>query len=299
MDEFITPDRIANSIMQDTNDSKYYLLIEGVKDLNVYPQFFNKELIEPKVTFGKYKMRDVWEILEGRGFTDKIAIRDADFIRVRGNYQEDFHPNFFITDTHDSEGMIVKTPTFEKVLEQMLGLERKQTLMEKFPNLKCHIKDLAYKVGCLKLANKLDRLGLVFKPQKANGKKLDFTKFVDVKSFTFIDDTALIQTAINYSINKVEDKGSIKTQEEIHSSLEKVIALDFPIDEIVHGHDLSELTYILIRKHLKINNDMVNSGDNIEKLWAMSYDSMYFKKSELYTKIDDFTKQKDLGILLV
>lgn len=299
MDEHITPSRIANSIMQDISPSEYYLLVEGVKDLNVYPPFINKDAVDVKPTFGKYKMRDVWEILEQRDFKNKLAIRDADFIRVRDNFDENYFQNFFITDTHDSEGMIFNTPTFEKVLSSILTVTQYDKVIENFPNLKDNIKKLAYMLGCLKLANKLDSLGLVFKPSSEKGKRFDYSNYINVKDFSYKSDDELITTSINFSMNRVKEKNQIKDFDTIKSSYEKVINVNHPIDEIVHGHDLSEILYLLLRKHFKFNIKVIKDSDSIEMMWAMSYDSMHFKKTNLYKEMNSFNEKNKLGLFIV
>ncbi|MEZ8157050.1 hypothetical protein ACED66_12495 [Vibrio splendidus] len=298
MQQHITASRIANSVLQDKSNKGFFLFVEGVKDLNVYPQFINQSYVKIEPTYGKYKMREVWEILESRNFHNKIAIRDADFIRIRGNYNKDYHSHFFITDAHDSECMIVNSPTFEKVIDSALSIEHSSNIKSKFPDLKFDIKQICYQLGCLKLANKLDNLGLTFKPKNVKDKGLDFSKFIECKTFKYNSDTALIQSVINYSINKVE-KGSIKNESEIRCSFDKIVNKKHPLDEVIHGHDLSQVMYLLVRKHFKYNNNLITSGDNVESLWAMSYDSSYFKDTSLYKNIYSLTNSLDIPLFSI
>ena len=61
MESEMTAVRIANSILQDSEFEGQYVLVEGVKDLRLYRKFILEDL-RVKPTFGKYKLRQVYEI---------------------------------------------------------------------------------------------------------------------------------------------------------------------------------------------------------------------------------------------
>lgn len=295
----MTPDRIANAICQDKNFEGYHVLLEGVKDIKVYSKFINREQSNVIACYGKYNQRHIFELLNKRNFTKKIAIRDADFIRLRGNLEADFHSNFFITDKHDSEGMIISTPAFLNSLSATLPAEKLARLLEEHKDLESKLKNLVYNLGCLKLANKIHSLGLAFKPPKVDGNPLDLNKFIDFKNLAYQGNDILIKTVINYSMNKVE-KGMIKDEATIKEALEEVINIQHPVDEIVHGHDISLALCHFIKKGLKVSNvPNLSTADSIESLWASSFDNDFFRNTELYQSLTNWCDANNIEILAI
>jgi hypothetical protein len=180
MENHITPARIANSIEQDTSFGGTYLMLEGIKDLKLFKKFTCGESIKIKITHGKYKMRHAYEILKSRNFSRMIGIRDADYIRLTGN--EKFEPHYnqkiFITDTHDSEGMIVNSDALTDLLSEVAEEDRLNSFIQKHGDVRDLIFNLAYPLACLRLANKRFGLGLSFKPKKIDGPSFKIKKFI-------------------------------------------------------------------------------------------------------------------------
>lgn len=291
----ITPERIANATLMDKNFLGYRLFVEGKKDVGLYRKFTSKEDIKIIMTDGKYKMREVWRLLENKEFKNKLAIRDADFIRISGKFSNGYSDNIFITDYHDSECMIINSPTFNVFMQTVLSHEQQQKVNEKFPDLKNHLENLIYRLGCLKLANKTDNLGLTFKPKGISDKRLDFTKFIDAKSMSFRGDNDLITAVINFSINKVK-KDSIKPFDVIVDSFNSILSKNHPKSEIIHGHDFSEIIYVLIRKCFKFNINITNDSDNVETLLTMAYDSQYFQNTNLFKSLNAFNLKNSANL---
>lgn len=291
----LTPQRIANATLMDKTFLGYRLFVEGKKDVDLYGKFTSKEDIKIIMTDGKYKMREVWRLLENEEFTNKLAIRDADFIRISGKFSNSYSDNIFITDYHDSECMIINSPTFNVFMQTVLSQEQQQKVNEKFPDLKNNLENLIYRLGCLKLANKIDNLGLTFKPKGINDKRLDFTKFIDTRSMSFKGEVDLIKAVINFSINKVK-KDSIKSFDEIVDSFNFILSKNYPKSEIIHGHDFSEVIYVLIRKCFKFNIDITNNSNNVETLLTMAYDSKHFQNTNLYKSLNTFNLKKSANL---
>ena len=62
MEAYITPERTANAIMQDSRFNGYYLIVEGKKDVKLYGKFINEETIRIKPAFGNEKVKKVLKI---------------------------------------------------------------------------------------------------------------------------------------------------------------------------------------------------------------------------------------------
>lgn len=299
MESSMTPQRIANAILLDKTFAGYYLLVEGKKDIILYRKFINRDSCKLKPTFGKYKQREVYDILEDKGFKNKLGIRDADFIRMPNNpkFNKKYNKSIFLTDYHDSEGMIVNSNAFNDWLFSISNDNDIASFSEKFGG----IYDLAYKLcfplACLRLANKRFNLGLSFKPSRPEGNKFKFKHIICDKTFDFQGEDKLINVIWEYSKNRGKD---VATKTEIKSKLELVME-DKQVDllEIVNGHDLCEVLFILCSKGLKSKSKLLNDSDSLEEMLALSYGHAYFQKSQLFEKIDGWQKKQGVSIINV
>ena len=296
MESEITAARIANAILQDEEFEGQYVLVEGVKDLRLYRKFIREEL-RMKPTFGKYKLRQVYEILESRQFYKVFGIRDADFLRIPNNPKFDhaYMDSIFVTDSHDSEVMMIDS----KALMDFLIVVSDFDKVKKFENklgksVRVLLYELGYNIGCLKLANKRKSLGLVFKPEKVGGNAIKYKKFICDKSFTFLGNESLVVAAIDYSRNR---KTELASKAVILHELEAVLAEKHDTLEIVNGHDLAEILYLIVTKGLGSNSSLLNGADSVENSLIMSYDITQFTKTKLYGMIDGHQKRKGLNII--
>ena len=288
--------RIANAICQIKRDPRKNLLVEGIKDISLYRKFFDAEQIKIVPTFGKYNMRGVLGLLKERGKRDAISIRDADFIRVNGKLEEPYEDGAFLTDVHDAEGMIINSYAFEDYLLEVLGEDKYDSIILKFTCIRAHIKNLVYPLGCLKLANKRYSLGLVFKPKTVDGPTIDFNKFIDKKTFQYKGDNELITAALNYTNGKKKEGAIISSQVEILEKLNLIIAEQYDIDEMVHGHDLSEIIFYLCKKHQNSNHFTLKNGDSVESTLSSKYDSSYFKTTSLFKVMNEWKQTSKVDL---
>lgn len=296
MENCITPQRIANSIGLDSNFKGVYLLVEGIKDIKLFGKLLNDSDCKIKPTFGKYEMREVYEILTNRGFLNKVGIRDADFLRIKEN--DKFDPNYchqiFPTDCHDLEGMIIIAEAFDDFIRTIVDSSHLADFQSKNGKLREVIYDLCYAIGCLRLANRRCDLGLSFKPKKPEGRKLKFKKFICEKTFTYLGDQKLINSVIEYSTNR---GSKIQTPANIQKCLTKVWDEKHSPCEIVNGHDLTQVLFILLKKGLKCSSKTLQNSDCIEEMLALAYHFKHFEKTNLYAKILFWEKRNDKVLL--
>ena len=293
MEKHLTVERIANSIMQNKSFKGYYLLVEGPKDSKLYGKFFNQEHLSIKEAFGNQKVQDIFNLLTERGFDRKLGIIDSDFRKITG--EEIDVDGIFMTDYHDIEVMILKT----KALDDVLQLFCSQTKIKKFErkegiSIRDKILDIGKEIGYLKLANKIYDLGLVFKPKNPEGKQIKYKNFVCDSKLDYLGDEPLITACINYSVNKSQN---LKSKEEIIENLDKIKREEYILEQLVNGHDLSNILFILIKKIFKSNNQMLSSFNSIEDSLTLAYDFNDFKETELYEKIKNWSIQKNIVIL--
>lgn len=288
MENSMTPQRIANSILQDRDFTGHYVLVEGKKDIRLYNRFINSEFAKVKPTFGKYKLREAYKILSEQGFDKKIGIRDADFLRIKGNPKFDatYSENIFATDYHDAEVMMIKNDALQNFLFTVSD-QAKISAFEKEKGIKIEaaLLSLAYNLGCLKLANKRFTLGLFFKPEKEDGKRLKFEKFICDKHFTFLGNEKLINTVWEYS--SLREKLAYSRQY-IQEKLDTVLKECHEPSEIVNGHDLSEILLMLSSKGLKSSNKALQNSDCVEDMLILAFDLIQFSKTALFKEINQF-----------
>lgn len=295
MEQYITPERIANSIMMDRR-FRGHILVEGAKDLKVYTKFFNREQVKLTQTFGKYKMREAFLILSERHYMNKFAIRDADFLRISGNvkYIEDYRDDIYATDGHDSEVMMLTV----NALEDMISVAVDVDVFEKFEkklgqSFRSRIITLAYQVGCLRLANKRCSLGLSFKPATPDGNRIKFKKFICDKNFT-IDLDQMIHIVIEYSKNRgnvVSDRQTIKAMHE------EALKSDHTQLEVINGHDIAEIICVLMSVGAKCKSHIFQNPDRVEEALALSFDRDKFRRTQLYGEINSWRKRNDFATL--
>lgn len=294
MEEFITNERIANSIMQNKSFKGYYLIVEGPKDSNLYGKFFNSDKVSIKEAFGNQRVQDIFNILTERGFDKKLGIIDSDFRKITGDEVD--IDGIFMTDDHDIEVMIMKTKALDDVVRVFCSQSRVQAFeKEKGISIKDKIFELGKEVGYLKLANKTFDLGLVFKPKNPEGNQLKYKNFICDKTLDFLGTNNLITTANNYSVNKSQNIESIAV---IAERLNETKETEYILEQLVNGHDLSQILYILMKKVLKSRNRMLQDYNSIEDSLTLAYDLNEFKETDLYKDIQNWSEHKEIEILL-
>lgn len=297
MQQHITADRIANSIMQEEKFDGAYILVEGTKDIKVYSRLVDKNSIRVRQTHGKYKQREVYRILSERGFNSKLCVRDADFLRVPGN--EKFQPNYpesiFATDDHDAEVMMANTDAFTNLLLITSSEEKIKAFEEKHKNnIRSLIFELAKPIGYLRYANKKHKLGLSFKPERPDGNKLKFKKFICDKQFKYFNLDTMINTVFEYSKNRGNE---VASRDEIFKKLESSIELNIPTTELINGHDVSEITSIVITKGLQSDSNLIQDQASVESSLTLAYELRHFHESKLYLSLQTWGAANGINVI--
>lgn len=294
MIEHITPERVANSIVQDHKYKGTYLIVEGLKDNLLFNKFVANELCQIKIAFGNLNVIEVINELNKRSFKDVVGIIDSDF-RVL-NSEIPNNENIFLTDEHDIELMIFKSATFETLLLNYCQPEKIAPFrkLNKNKELRDILLNLAAPLGYLKWAHTIFDLGLIFKPQKPEGVPLPISDFIPVNTLEFAGYDKMLDVVINYSRNK-----STKVTTKI-IALKKVEEINQATVELYHlcnGHDVMSILSLGLRKKLSNLNSKAVSADQLENEFIFAYDSQYFAETRLYASIKKWEKQNNKTIL--
>lgn len=293
MRDDITPARIANSIMQNKNFQGVYIIVEGIKDLNCFKKFIDKNYATLQVAFGYEKVKEVLSILKERidfDYENVIGIIDRDFREIT-NIHETIE-NLFITDYHDLEISIIQSNAFENVLNICATEEN----IRKFENeasssIKNLIFELSKNIGYLKLSNHVDNLGLVFKPKTLDANTIKYSDFICTKELKLVSVDKMIDTVFNYSIQKSKN---LKSKDIIKKSYNKNILNSHNILHLVNGHDFTNIFSLVLKKNLKANS--FNDGNEIEKKLILAYEYENFKQTNLFKNISLWLKSNNKNI---
>lgn len=291
MEQDITPERIANAIMQDKDFNGFYLIVEGPKDFKLYNKFFDKSW-RIKESFGCEKVKEVLEILNLRKFSKKIGIIDSDFNHILNTKTN--IDGLFYTDYHDLEVMIIKTNALDTMINVFCKSERIEAFIKvKKESIREVIFELAMEIGYLKLTNKIFDLGLVFKPQNPEGNQIKYKEFISDRTLMFLGVNRLVQSLINYSTNRTDKK---LDKELILKKYSEIRKNPYDINHLVNGHDLTNILYILIKKVLRSTTKMLNDFNCIEDSLILSYERSEFQKTSLYKELLDWSKGNSISI---
>ncbi|AJE53054.1 DUF4435 domain-containing protein [Paenibacillus polymyxa] len=289
MIEYITPERIANSIMQDGTFSGHYLIVEGNKDYKFYNKFVTKE-ISIEEAWGCEKVKSVIHILKERNYERAIGIIDSDFSVI---LEEPIDcDGIFVTDFHDIEVMMLKSTALYNILDLYCSKEK---IVEFFKDKDALdiLMELGIEIGLLKLANKIYNLGLVFKPERPEGNQLKYKEFVSEKDLTFLGKSSMIQTVVNYSRNRTGRVGSIA---DINEKLNLLAPERYDPAHLVNGHDLTNILFILIKKVLKSTNKMLHDYNSVEDSLILTYDNNEFIKTDLFYKLYLWSRERGVNL---
>ena len=268
----LKPERIANRIRLLRTQSQYtgsFLITEGDTDARVWKNLIDSTKCRVEIAHNKDKAIKVLDILERDNFGGVLAIVDADFWILDGTIIS--NPNLLLTDTHDLETMLLKSPALEKVLSEH-GSEEKIKLFAK--DIRQTLLESARVIGYLRWVSLKFNYGLKFED-------LAFKKFINEKTLA-INESDLITTVKNNSQQLGLDEKEIRA---------KMDSLKTNVQDMWYvccGHDMISILSIALCKSLGTRNSKQVEPDVLEKDLRLAYESSHFRLTQLYTAIQDW-----------
>jgi hypothetical protein len=292
--EHITPDRIANAIIQDKSFNGTYILVEGNNDYTLYRKFVNNDLCEVQIAFGKQNIIEAITILKARGYSNSIGILDSDFRNLEEQVKET--ENIFYTDYHDIETTILESEAFNSLIDNYCVEEKFIDFIKENngKDIRSILLDLIAPLGYLKWANHQQNWGLLFKSKSVNGPELKIEDFIPVNTMQFKGYESMTNTVFNYSRGKV--KIAIEEQETINN-VELLSQSPVNYYQLCNGHDLSYLFALALRKKLASYNSKAILAEQIEKDLILAYDSRHFQETKLYSKLKHWERRENQSVL--
>jgi hypothetical protein len=244
-----------------------FLIVEGHSDKLVYSNFVNSETCEFVISDGKEQALNTIKILDNDKFTGVLAVVDADFDRLENNLPES--PNILLTDDHDLEVMILKTPALEKVIKERGSGEK-----TKDNNIREILLKIGQEIGYLRWISQKNNLSLRFEG-------LDFGKFIK-KDKLEIDYSDLIKTIKDHS-----QKQSLVNQE-IEEKIEILRNKEHDPSQVCCGHDIMQILSLALCKAWGTCKPTDVKAENLERDLRLAYERSYFYQTQLYCLIQNW-----------
>jgi len=267
MRESITPDRIANKIrLLRTQYTGSFLIAEGDTDARVWKNLVDSTKCRVENASNKDNAVKVLNILEKDNFAGVLAVVDADFDILEETVL--LSQNLLLTDTHDLETMLLKSPALEKVLREHGSTEK----IERFAqDIRQTLLQSAKIIGYLRWASLKFNYCLKFQD-------LAFNDFVDKKTLA-LNESKLIQTVKNKSQKPGLD------EQEIRANMEKLKTDTQDMWHVCCGHDMISILSIALCKALGTCNSKEVEPNVLEKYLRVAYESSHFRETNLYRSI--------------
>jgi hypothetical protein len=264
--------RMARDVFSGT-----FLIVEGeTADLRLYGYYINRTLCRIIPSHGsdnKDNAIQALAILEGDGFAGVLAIVDADFWRLEGIQPDS--PNLFITDTHDLETMVLKSPALEKLLIEYGSKGKIEKLTQNLGKTVCQILlDAGSPIGYLRLVSRLQSLSLCFRG-------LTFSRFVDDRELT-LEVSKLVEQVKNKS------QGLDLDANVLVKAMANVADDDHDLWDVCCGHDLVGILSLGLRKALGSHKANDVKRETLEKFLRAAYEVSYFIETRLCQSLKDW-----------
>jgi len=287
MTEYITSDRIANSIMQ-KNLEHNYLIVEGKSDYALFKKFIDSNACSIEIGFGNQNVIDVISELKKREFNRAIGIIDSDF-RILDQVEQ--IEDVLTTDFHDIEISMINSSSFETVLLNYIKPNKLQKHYENLDDFRNHLFSLTSDLGYLKWLNSIENYGLIFKPKNPEGNKINYSLFICINELKYLGEDKLIDSIFNFCNGKVKiDVTKEKLKEKLNEFKKEV-----DINQLCNGHDIMNVICLSLKKHISNSNSI--SSEQLEKEFSLAYESRYFMTTNLYEQIKETEIIKELNFL--
>lgn len=275
----ITPEILANEFCMDKID-EYSVFVEGEKDENLYSNFFKPEISIVNCHNKEKTISTIKIINERKTGLKYFGIVDKDYDEY---FDINDYENLYKTDFHSIEIFSLMSSAFDVFKKEYFNIEKlKQNSLPYSTNdLRSLILKLSTPMGILRIINSENELNLRLKPRNLDDNDIKYEGFICKDKLTFLGNTLLVNTICRY-YNQVKVK---EKEKEILDLFEKSSLKDIDSEQIVHGHDVSNILKVVLRKYGR-NNIIINSKEDIERALRLCYSFNHFEKSSLKKQLD-------------
>jgi hypothetical protein len=294
--ELLTPESIANTLrMSRSQFAGVFLLVEGDTDSRFYRLLVDKSA-HVKAANNRDNALKVLDILKRGAVLGVAAIVDADFSRVESERPKKRQhrqiptkarrtkqspklqrrrwlsvKNLFVTDGHDLEMMLLRSPALEKLLgefasEKLVAFETNQKT-----KLRERLLEGAAPIGYLLWYSLQEALGLRFED-------LSFGKFIDEKTL-LVNEKELVTAIKNHS-----GRHDLKS-DELQAKLKALRKAAHDLWQVCCGHHVLEILSFALRKTIGTYNKGEATREALERSLRLAFERVHFKETRLYRKL--------------
>lgn len=271
MRENLTPGDIANEIrMTRASHEGAFLIVEGDTDARFYKRIVDSGTCGITIAHSKENAVQIVTILQADNFAGFLAIVDADFDVLDGKVFDS--SNIFLTDTHDHETMILKSPALEKLLLEM-GAEDKlgKLIKGRGKEFREALLEEGLHLGYLRWISLRHGHALTFEGLK-------YHRFIDITTLT-TDRSKLIKTIKDHS-----QRPQVSDQE-LQLQIEAIRDESHDKWHVCCGHDLIGILSLGLRKAIGTWNSKDVEPEKLEMNLRLAYESAWFFNTGLYASI--------------
>lgn len=275
----INGDFVANTVRMDSFKG-YYVLVEGENDELFYSKFLDESEVQIEICHGKNNVLEAIQILDKNVSNKKyvgIVDKDYDFLD-----EKPFTSNNLVrTDYHDIETMCISSAAFEDFSKEYFKSEKVENFCsKKSKSIKEHLLELARPIAELRILSIKNNYTLKFKPSGKETKELEYTKFVCKDKYDFLGIENLLQT-----IKRFHNQGLPKSNEELIQELDTLDLSKYEILDIVHGHDISNIIVVGLKKAIGKSSLNKTKRDEVERALRLSYSREEFAKTQIFRSL--------------
>ena len=283
MREYIDSRDVANTVMMlATAFDGTIVVVEGITDRRLYGKFMDKDSTEVVIAHSKTNVRNaVRDTYSERGLEKVIGIIDADLDRLNGRKR---NPPLFLTDTRDSEGMLLNSRAFEDILEEYADPDRLQSFRDRYGDVKETILSAAYPLGLLMFVSEKYGIGYSFKD-------LEHELFIDQKT---------LRCDVRRMVEHVASRSPSSRQIPVKDVIQ-FMSLEPEYDkwDVCRGHDIMAVMAIGLRNIFGGNNSRSMTGNQLSGSFRLAYDQDDIVSTELYRSTSEWCSGKGLKLWAV
>jgi len=280
LQEEITPEIIANSIYQDSFKG-YYILVEGESDNLFYSKFLNDNESQIEICHGKENVIEAISIINERQKKRDVSIaiidKDYDFLDDSLSYPN----NVIQTDFHDIEMMCLNSDSFLDFSKEYFSDKKMNSLIGN-GCIRNYLLNIIKPISKLRIINKNENLSLAFKTSKVRKKELSYTKFICKDHLVFKGYEDLLNT-----VKKYYNQATNLDNEQMIIKLQDLDINGYDAYDICHGHDLTRVIAIGMKKRIGKSKLSSVSIDEIERVMRLSYTLLDFNNTKMKAKLDE------------
>jgi hypothetical protein len=286
----ITPESVASEVRLLRDDARYqgaFLFVEGGTDASFFSNYIKKNNCLIRIVKSRSNVLKLVSILESEGYSGYLAIVDADFWHLEGKSPPS--SNVLLTDTHDIETMIFASPAFDKLLSEYIPIEKLDSLVRRYRNVRIAILTVAQKIACIRWINYKNSLGISFYTDSEKGVPINWESTIDIERFV-VDLEGLI---------KIVCANNIRIEHFVKAEIVRYKDLEYDLLQLCNGHDVVYVTFLVVKRKGRYREVERLVPKDLEKALRLAYESTYFHDTGLYKGILEWQERSGKSILAI